>query len=306
MSFFTPPSTKLDNVIGFDKVVHFGMYGFLCTVIMLEQSFVYELKKVAKGKLLFFGAVILPILISGLIEILQENCTEGRRSGDIYDFVANSLGVICAFLFVPRFMSRFSFFRNVLLRIRRLQLKNKEVTIISNNCIGGFIYHDLKLRFNSPTINMFINAYDYNRLLWYIANRKPIADLVDITKEGDDCPQALLNGDVRISMVHYKSFEEAKKKWLERMQRIDYNNIFVIYCQASVRTDILEEFDEQPFRNKIALVNKPYPNIKSSFVIKGFEDQEKLGYIFDKYKWYGLNYYDQINWSKFLNSESTI
>lgn len=37
----------------------------------------------------------------------------------------------------------------------RHKLKNKNFTLFSNNCNGGFIYHDLGVRFNSPTINMF-------------------------------------------------------------------------------------------------------------------------------------------------------
>lgn len=114
LSFFTPPSTKLDNVIGFDKVVHFGMYGFLCSVILWEQ---WKDKNArhdsqngqGQGKFdmkLFMCYFILPIAMSGLIEILQENCTGGRRSGDIYDFVANSLGVICASLIVPKVLEK--------------------------------------------------------------------------------------------------------------------------------------------------------------------------------------------------------
>lgn len=37
-------------------------------------------------------AWLAPILMSGLIEILQEYCTGGRRSGDWLDFAANSIG----------------------------------------------------------------------------------------------------------------------------------------------------------------------------------------------------------------------
>ena len=41
---------------------------------------------------LFCLAWIAPILMSGVIEILQEYCTGGRRSGDWLDFAANSIG----------------------------------------------------------------------------------------------------------------------------------------------------------------------------------------------------------------------
>ena len=39
--------------------------------------------------------MLLPIAISGLLELLQEYATD-CRSGDWYDFVANTLGVLTA------------------------------------------------------------------------------------------------------------------------------------------------------------------------------------------------------------------
>jgi uncharacterized protein (DUF1919 family) len=45
--------------------------------------------------------------------------------------------------------------RSFKLKAERSRLTNKEVTIFSSNCIGGVIYHDLGLRFMSPTINLF-------------------------------------------------------------------------------------------------------------------------------------------------------
>lgn len=137
LCFFTPPSTKLDHVIGIDKVVHFGMYAFLTAVMLIERNYgstdlrnygrKMELRKYGIGgaiksicsrikcqgaesltmRYLFF-TLISPILMSGLIEILQENCTGGRRSGDIWDFAANSLGAICAWL-----LWRFCVSRNI-------------------------------------------------------------------------------------------------------------------------------------------------------------------------------------------------
>lgn len=49
--------------------------------------------------------------------------------------------------------------------IDRERLYNKNFTIFSTNCIGGIIYHNLKLRFLSPTINLWISPKDYIKLL---------------------------------------------------------------------------------------------------------------------------------------------
>lgn len=116
LCFCTPPSTKLNHVIGIDKVVHFGMYAFLTIVLLFEEAkakglwmkddglCAFMIHKFSIGYLFF--TLISPILMSGLIEILQETCTGGRRSGDIWDFVANSLGAIAAWLLWRFWVSR--------------------------------------------------------------------------------------------------------------------------------------------------------------------------------------------------------
>ena len=49
-------------------------------------------------------------------------------------------------------------------RIRREKLKNNDFTIISSECAGGVIYHDLGLRFDSPTINLWFKPDDYLKI----------------------------------------------------------------------------------------------------------------------------------------------
>lgn len=39
-----------------------------------------------------------------------------------------------------------------------LFIKNKNVSIISNNCWGGFMYQEHRLRYNSPFIGLFLYA----------------------------------------------------------------------------------------------------------------------------------------------------
>lgn len=89
LSFFTPPKTELNNVPFIDKIVHICMYGGLTMVIWFEYL---RLHKFIVWKKLITGGIILPIFMSGCIELLQASCTD-NRSGDWLDFLANSLGV---------------------------------------------------------------------------------------------------------------------------------------------------------------------------------------------------------------------
>lgn len=93
LSFFTPPKTDLDDVSFIDKWVHIIMYGGTCGVLWLE----YIRKHIRPDFVrLFFMAWLAPILMSGAIELLQEYCTNGRRSGDWFDLAANATGITLA------------------------------------------------------------------------------------------------------------------------------------------------------------------------------------------------------------------
>jgi len=87
------PKTPLDNVNFIDKWVHVVMYGGTFTVLWIEYTYKhlsYDYEK------LFFWAWLMPIAMSGLLELLQEYCTAGHRSGEWLDFAANSTGVSLA------------------------------------------------------------------------------------------------------------------------------------------------------------------------------------------------------------------
>lgn len=51
-------------------------------------------KQPARWSTAFLLTFILPVVMGGLIEILQANCTGGRRSGDWLDWLADSIGVV--------------------------------------------------------------------------------------------------------------------------------------------------------------------------------------------------------------------
>ena len=85
------PETPLNNLTLFDKWVHISMYAVLCLVMWAEYLRHHE--KLNKTRL-FIGVFLAPLLMGGLIELAQANCTGGNRSGDWLDFAANSIGVV--------------------------------------------------------------------------------------------------------------------------------------------------------------------------------------------------------------------
>jgi VanZ family protein len=88
MPFF--PETPFDQVEFIDKWTHLVMYGGTCSVIWWEYLRKHQ---ILDGEKIFFYAWLCPVLMSGLLELLQEYCTFGHRNGDWLDFAANTMGV---------------------------------------------------------------------------------------------------------------------------------------------------------------------------------------------------------------------
>lgn len=94
LSFFTPPQTELDNISNIDKLVHTCMYGGLSIIIWWEYL---RKQDTICWKRFIPISVVFPIMMSGIIELLQAYCTT-NRSGEWLDFAANSFGVVLDFI----------------------------------------------------------------------------------------------------------------------------------------------------------------------------------------------------------------
>lgn len=97
LSFFKPPSMEIVQIPGMDKIAHVCMYAGLSGMLWLE--FLRNHHKYDEVMWhAWIGAVICPVAMSGIIELLQQYCTT-YRGGDWCDFLANSCGVALATLF---------------------------------------------------------------------------------------------------------------------------------------------------------------------------------------------------------------
>ena len=90
--FFNAPKTPFDSMQLIDKWVHFVMYGGTFGVLWIEYLRQHSRANFTK---LFVWAWVAPILMSGIIELIQEYCTE-KRNGDWIDLMANAIGVTLA------------------------------------------------------------------------------------------------------------------------------------------------------------------------------------------------------------------
>lgn len=153
----------------------------------------------------------------------------------------------------------------------RERLDNKDFSLITNNCIGGVISHNLGLQFRSPTINLYIRGAEYLALvkdLKYYLSCEMIQDNQDVCfPVGLIVPKDDEHIPIRIWFQHYKSYEEAKSKWEERSKRINYDNLYYIweFYDNLYDCNLICEFDSLPIK-KMCLLHKDIPGIENKYV----------------------------------------
>lgn len=118
-------------------------------------------------------------------------------------------------------------------------LKNKNYTIISNNCWGGWVYRYYGKKYSSPTVGNFIMSSDYLR---FIKNLKHYmeTDLVFILPDEAHDKEWLKENvpkfgqypigridDVDVHFLHASGNDQAYSDWNRRKARIDYSRIIV-------------------------------------------------------------------------------
>lgn len=186
---------------------------------------------------------------------------------------------------------------------KQKKLKNKNPSIVANNCNGGIIAHDLGLPFNSPLVNIGITSPYYIKFLKNIEHylEQPLVKL-DVKKYGCFVSQC---DDIEIMFAHAKSYEEALANWERRKKRFNPDNMFVVFTdQLECTYEIIKEFDELPIKNKVIFTHKPYPEFKSAYYIKGFENEEEVGILSDwKPGFWKRRWLDDFDYVKFLNGE---
>ena len=209
-------------------------------------------------------------------------------------------------------MSLFSKFRSAINKLQRKainqtyqkRLTNQGMSVISANCVGAFILHDLNQPFNSPFVNLYLDPSDFVRYLQNIEFYQ--AQPLQFIQTEKTYPVGLLD-DLKVHFMHYHSEKEAKEKWEARSHRLDFDNLFIMMTDKDggkgAKYEALQAFDNLPYPNKVVFTHKPYPEFKSAFYIKGFENENEVGDLFTFSGWNGEKYYDQFDYVSWFNQK---
>jgi len=182
--------------------------------------------------------------------------------------------------------------KNALIKLRieydqwreRRKLKYTDFSIISNNCWAATaIYQPFGLKYNTPTVGLFIMDEDYIRMLenldYYLGSNlrfivpeksKYYDKISDNGKQEVTYPIALLGEDVEIHFLHYHSQEEAEQKWQRRCKRINKRRLLIkmsLRDSGYDKDEMANRFIKLDYPNKILFVPDSV-SVKSPNLIK--------------------------------------
>lgn len=167
----------------------------------------------------------------------------------------------------------------------QLQLKNRDFTVISNDCWGAEVYKHFDLPFNTPFIGLMLMAPCYLEFLarprHYAAQPlvfQPASRYDEINRIRANWkhtfPIATLGTDeedgksIEIQFLHYESEAEAREKWNRRVSRMNWDNLFVKFDGSKdfATTELVHEFDQLPYK-RLAFLREEVPGVACAIVV---------------------------------------
>lgn len=181
------------------------------------------------------------------------------------------------------------------------KLNNKSFSLFSHNCLGGVMYHDLGVEFQSPVINMRFTPHDFIRM---ITNLDRYMHETIVFIEADKKYPVGVLGDIVIEFVHYKTQEEVIEKWENRKKRIHKDNMFFMCNDEGLTYDEMKLYDSLPYKNKILFSSVPRDEIKCSVYCPDFPEYTNVELI-QFSNWFGKRYYQEyFDYVKWFNGDA--
>lgn len=198
-----------------------------------------------------------------------------------------------------------SLWRFPLKRRMRKQLRNRNFVLISSNCIGGCLLHDLGEPFNTPTINVAIpNFVSFcERLLEYLGKEPQVID-------GENYPILKLD-NVFVHGIHYHSKTEFLEAWTRRnsrfLQKVKQGaEIVIMAADAQLReNNARQRFLALPYKKICFTTNLEWVDGKEFIFVPEFKGQKTVGDL-TKYKGFlGKRIFERhFDCVKFLNKKT--
>lgn len=158
-------------------------------------------------------------------------------------------------ILIPSQFSSGKFINNLLLApLRNRLLKNKDITVISNNCSDKLIYEAIGIppKNRSPFSNNAMNHEDYLKLVknvqYYIEQELELDsyEYKGITIDKSDVYPVGRLGDIKIHFAHSSEWEKIKGIWEKRKNNIYLDSMFWIFSdyRRPILYPVAKEFSQ--------------------------------------------------------------
>jgi uncharacterized protein (DUF1919 family) len=172
--------------------------------------------------------------------------------------------------------------------LRRRKLESSDFTVICNNClVGTGIYQKFGLKYNTPTVGLLFYPEDYLGFLEGFNEfiKQPMRfkqssryDAVNEIRKSIPYPIGVLGDSIEIQFLHYRTEDDAAKKWARRSQRINFDRLYFMFSDRDgVTPEHIERYARLPFERKVFLSSKPTSHPGMTVVVEDYRNDGQVG-----------------------------
>lgn len=190
---------------------------------------------------------------------------------------------------------------------RRIGLHNKDFSIISNNCTGGYVYQYYGVAYNTPTEGLYFTTEDYLKIIkrpeFYFKHEVELIPSQEsvLAKAGRTIKHPVGKvDDIEIYFLHYPDPDEALGKWYRRCSRINYNKLFFLLTETELmRNGNVQQFSDiiEKGKNGVCLTMKNYDLPHTLYVANVPKDDNN-----GNAAWKPQIIISSLNWKRILNN----
>lgn len=157
---------------------------------------------------------------------------------------------------------------------------NKNIIVLSSDCVGGRLMNDYQLPVNTPTVNVWFSDDGFLK----ICENPTKYFQIPIIMNGLDKKGHFIGivDDIVCHFGHETDPEKAKKKWTRgckqfyRALKSDYEICVIMNDRNDFDDSFVKRFEALPYQHKILFTHKPHPEIPHVFYMKG---EDSLPYV---------------------------
>lgn len=160
----------------------------------------------------------------------------------------------------------------------QIRLRERDFSIVSNNCWGAHIYQQLATEYRTPFIGLFLMPDCYLRLLGNLRAYlvRPLRFMPSSRYDSINqhratlrtpYPIGALDDGIEIHFLHCQNEDEARTKWHRRLARFtpEDDKLFVKFCDHDGCTlEQLRTFDALPLPRKVCFTSRPLPQLATA------------------------------------------